>query len=214
MRDSVLTCGVLKHQMADQFSHCRDWDSSSALVAPQEGVGRSGCMHVLHNQERYCSCAHICKWDVNMHSVKVAIKRVTACISPHGSICAHSWPPLFGLQVLNETRGREPSFKGSGLQSAGLFQPFLSCLSVIWSKVVTKASSSKPQSHLFKYSWDLNVHCICITYLHCISVQRGGCAVISYCLEWQLINFNYDLDTLPDFPARGNKKNCHVLLES
>lgn len=71
---------------------------------------------------------------------------------------------------------------------------------------VMKASGSEPQSHIFKYSWDLIVHCICITYLHCIFVQLGGWTVISQCLKWQLIKFNYDLVTLPDFPARGNKK--------
>lgn len=203
MRGSVLTCGVLEQQMADQFSDCRAWESSSALVTPQEGVGHSGCIYVLQIQERYCSCAHICKWDVNMHSVVVAIKCVTACISPHGSICADSWPPLFGLQVLNEMRGRELLFIGSSLQSTCLFESFLSCLSFICYKSFWFWTTV---SHIFKYSWDLNVHCICITYLHCIFVQLGGCTVISQCLEWQLIKFNYDLVTLPDFPARGNKK--------
>lgn len=32
--------------MADQFSHCRAWESSSALVTPQEGVGNSECINM------------------------------------------------------------------------------------------------------------------------------------------------------------------------
>lgn len=129
-------------------------------------------------EQRMHKHARICKWDVNMHSVHVAIECVTACISPHGPVCAASWPRLFGLQVVADIRGTEASF--TGLKSAidmFVFTHFclvfhLSDISVIIKCLaVTNVSCSEPQASKFKYSWVFNVHCICITYLHWIFVQ-------------------------------------------
>lgn len=64
------------------------------------GYASGGCRAPLNHKQ-----AQICKRTVNKDSVKVAIERVTACVGPHGPICAASWPRLFGLQVLTDTRG-------------------------------------------------------------------------------------------------------------
>lgn len=104
-------------------------------------------------EQRMHKQAQICKWDVNMHSVHVAIECVTACISPHGPICAASWPPLFGLQVVADMRGTEASF--TGLKSAIgvlILLIFLPCFLFIWCQfdyiclVVTDVSCSEPQA--------------------------------------------------------------------
>lgn len=60
--------GALEQQMADQFSHCRSWESSSALVTPQEGVGYSECINVHKYANRMLICTHfMLQWSASLH---------------------------------------------------------------------------------------------------------------------------------------------------
>lgn len=158
-------------------------------------------------EQRMHKRAQTCKWDVNM---SVNMELSSCCNGVRHCMYQPTWPhlccfltsTLWASGCSRHARHRGFIYRAQVCNRHVCFTHF--CLVfhlfdvsvMIRCLVVTDVSCSQPQAYKSKYSWVLNVHCICITFLQWIF-----CAI-----EWKLMKVNHDLLALPDVPVRGIKK--------